>query len=180
MLSTRFVLLAALISASLGRTVPQNTPRRRSAPPEGYAVVSAAPQGETITFRISLPQKSFPGLEKALYAASTPGSKQFGQYLTKDQVRSVDCLATILTDVTRAERSKISPVPPRTPLRQFLPGWKSAGSPRPRCPLPEIGSLLKRQSLKRTSSCRLTSNRTKRKAQTRQLSARFPTSYLPR
>ncbi|TFL04400.1 Pro-kumamolisin, activation domain-containing protein, partial [Pterulicium gracile] len=100
MLSTRFVLLAALISASLGRTVPQNTPRRRSAPPEGFAVVSAAPQGETITFRISLPQKSFPGLEKALYAASTPGSKQFGQYLTKDQVKdfagpSEDAVASV-------------------------------------------------------------------------------------
>lgn len=86
MSSTRFILLVALISAALANPLG-STHQRRSGPPEGFSAVGFSPQDETITFRIALTQKDLPGLEKALYAAATPGSPQYGQYLTKAQVR---------------------------------------------------------------------------------------------
>jgi tripeptidyl-peptidase-1 len=44
-----------------------------------------APADEVINLRFALPQKDFSGLEKALYAASTPGDEKYGQYLSKAQ-----------------------------------------------------------------------------------------------
>ncbi|TFL02170.1 Pro-kumamolisin, activation domain-containing protein [Pterulicium gracile] len=83
MISSRFILLATLISTALANPL---LPQQRSDLPEGFNAVGSPSQDESITFRIALTQRDFPGLEKALYAAATPGSPQYGQYLSKDQV----------------------------------------------------------------------------------------------
>lgn len=87
MISTRFTLLAVLILAALANPLLGDAHQRRTDLPEGFTTAGSAPQDETITLRIALAQRDFPGLEKALYAASMPGSPQYGQYLSKAQVR---------------------------------------------------------------------------------------------
>ncbi|TFL02121.1 hypothetical protein BDV98DRAFT_582438 [Pterulicium gracile] len=82
MISTRFTLLAVLILAALANPLLGDAHQRRTDLPEGFTTAGSAPQDETITLRIALAQRDFPGLEKALYAASMPGSPQYGQYLT--------------------------------------------------------------------------------------------------
>jgi tripeptidyl-peptidase-1 len=85
MLSYRFVLASLLISTALGRVVVAPH-EKRDAPPEAFKAVSPASSDETIELRFALAPKDFAGLEKALYAASTPGSSAYGQYLTKSEV----------------------------------------------------------------------------------------------
>lgn len=86
-LSPRFVLLAALISTTIAHVVPRgNLHRRQAALPEGFKAIDSASADEKITFRIALAQQDFAGLERALYDAATPGSEQYGQYLTKEEV----------------------------------------------------------------------------------------------
>lgn len=89
MITTRFTLLAALVSATLANPLLGRIHQQRSDPPQGFTAAGFAPQDEAITFRIALTQRNFPGLEKALYAAATPGSAQYGEYLNKAQVRRV-------------------------------------------------------------------------------------------
>ena len=86
MISTHFALLAALITAALGNPLRGDIHQRRTDLPKGFTALGSAPQDETITFRIALAQRDFSGLEKALYAAATPGTGQYGQYLSKAQV----------------------------------------------------------------------------------------------
>lgn len=86
MITTRFTLLAALVSATLANPLLGRIHQQRSDPPQGFTAAGFAPQDEAITFRIALTQRNFPGLEKALYAAATPGSAQYGEYLNKAQV----------------------------------------------------------------------------------------------
>ncbi|KAA1477309.1 subtilisin-like protein [Dentipellis sp. KUC8613] len=58
----------------------------RSSVPSGFTKVSAAPEDQQITLRLGLVQSDFAGLEKALYAVSTPSSDQYGQHLSKEEV----------------------------------------------------------------------------------------------
>ncbi|TFL06763.1 Pro-kumamolisin, activation domain-containing protein [Pterulicium gracile] len=69
MITSRFVLLATLS-------------------PAAYAGVIGTRADSSVTLKIALAQKNFAGLEKALYAASTPGSESYGTYLTKSQMAS--------------------------------------------------------------------------------------------
>ncbi|TFL02133.1 Pro-kumamolisin, activation domain-containing protein [Pterulicium gracile] len=77
MIFARLILLA-LISVALANPLLGDVHRRRADVPGGFTAGGFAPQDDTIT--------RLPGLEKALYAAATPGSAQYGQYLSKDQV----------------------------------------------------------------------------------------------
>ncbi|KAA1475846.1 family S53 protease [Dentipellis sp. KUC8613] len=61
--------------------------QRRDSPPSGFVLTSQAPSDHPLSLRIELTPRDFPGLEKALYAVSTPGSPQYGKYLSQDEVR---------------------------------------------------------------------------------------------
>lgn len=99
MISLRFVLLATVLSsAALASTDPQRHYRqRREVAPTGFKAIDRAPEDEPITLHIALAQRDFSGLEKALYAASTPGSEKYGQYLTKDQVSTRSLLPRVVS-----------------------------------------------------------------------------------
>jgi tripeptidyl-peptidase-1 len=59
----------------------------REAAPVGWIHTGVASASTRIDMRIALPSKNFAGLEKVLYDVSTPGSANYGQHLTTDQVR---------------------------------------------------------------------------------------------
>lgn len=59
----------------------------RSAVPSGFELVAAAPADQTIPLRIALVQNNIAGLEKALYDVSTPDSLNYGNHLSKEEVR---------------------------------------------------------------------------------------------
>ncbi|KAA1471816.1 family S53 protease [Dentipellis sp. KUC8613] len=61
---------------------------RREDLPSGFVPDGPAPADQVLNLRISLVQNNPSGLEDALYAASTPGSGQYGQNLSKDQVNA--------------------------------------------------------------------------------------------
>ncbi|KAF7985673.1 hypothetical protein HWV62_2219 [Athelia sp. TMB] len=58
----------------------------RSAVPSGFELVAAAPADQTIPLRLALVQNNISGLEKALYDVSTPGSANYGNHLSKEEV----------------------------------------------------------------------------------------------
>ncbi|KAJ7290164.1 family S53 protease [Mycena rebaudengoi] len=61
---------------------------RRSAAPSGFVLSGAAPAEQTLNLRINLVQNDLPGLESAIYAASTPGSPAYGKWLSKEEVEA--------------------------------------------------------------------------------------------
>lgn len=54
--------------------------------PEGFAHQGAAPADQTIPLRIALKQADIAGLEAKLYDVSTPGSANYGNHLSKEEV----------------------------------------------------------------------------------------------
>ncbi|ETW78234.1 serine protease S53 [Heterobasidion irregulare TC 32-1] len=62
---------------------------RRDAPPSGFVNSGSASAEQTLTLRLALVQSDAQGLEGALYAVSTPGSPQYGQHLSKEEVEAL-------------------------------------------------------------------------------------------
>jgi Pro-kumamolisin, activation domain len=60
----------------------------RSAPPQGFVNVGNLPNDQKIDLEINLFGRDTPGLEKQLFAVSTPGSPSYRNHLSKEQVRS--------------------------------------------------------------------------------------------
>ena len=54
--------------------------------PEGFAHQGAAPADQVIPLRIALKQNNIAGLEAKLYDVSTPGSANYGNHLSKEEV----------------------------------------------------------------------------------------------
>lgn len=92
MVRTTLALLSLL--AFTGAYATPHVPRtmrvheRREEPPSGFVQRGAAPKDAVLTLRVALAQNDFSGLEKALYAVSTPGSAQYGQHLSKEEVEA--------------------------------------------------------------------------------------------
>ncbi|KAJ7595347.1 family S53 protease-like protein [Mycena floridula] len=59
---------------------------KRDTPPTGFVFTDHAPSDSVLDLRIALKQHDVEGLEKALYAASTPGHPSYGKHLSKDEV----------------------------------------------------------------------------------------------
>ncbi len=55
--------------------------------PDGFVKSSAAPAGQVLNLRLGLVQGDMATLEQRLFAVSTPGSPDFGQHLSKEDVR---------------------------------------------------------------------------------------------
>lgn len=58
----------------------------RSLPPPGFTKVGNLPGDQLITLELNLFGRDFPGLEKQLYAVSTPRSSFYGKYLSQEDV----------------------------------------------------------------------------------------------
>ena len=54
--------------------------------PIGFAHQGAAPADQVIPLRIALKQTNIAGLEAKLYDVSTPGSANYGNHLSKEEV----------------------------------------------------------------------------------------------
>lgn len=61
---------------------------RRDAPPSGFVNSGAAPDDHVISLKLALVQSDLSGLEQKVYAVSTPGNAEYGQHLSKEEVRS--------------------------------------------------------------------------------------------
>ncbi|KAJ8072957.1 hypothetical protein PM082_019820 [Marasmius tenuissimus] len=94
MVRTRELLLAGI---TFGMTVSASvTPHRRAmsvmderALPRGFVrLESRRPEEPTLNLKIALAPKDRDGLEKALYATSTPGGASYGQHLSFEQVKT--------------------------------------------------------------------------------------------
>lgn len=82
---------------------------KRDAVPAGYVSKGLAPANQVLNLRLALAPRNITGLEAVLYAVSTPGSAQYKQYLTQDEVRfsspsRVLCNSNDLTPVGRSIR----------------------------------------------------------------------------
>ncbi|KAJ7100432.1 family S53 protease-like protein [Mycena epipterygia] len=60
----------------------------RSAAPAGFVSQGAAPGGEMITLRVALASNNVVGLEQKLMSISTPGTFEFRQWLSMDEVKA--------------------------------------------------------------------------------------------
>ncbi|KAF8189516.1 family S53 protease-like protein [Mycena galopus ATCC 62051] len=61
---------------------------RRMAAPKGFISHGAAPAEQTLTLRLGLAARNLAGLESKLTSVSTPGSSEFRQWISKDEVKS--------------------------------------------------------------------------------------------
>ncbi|KAF8952094.1 family S53 protease-like protein [Flammula alnicola] len=87
---TGFLLLAELVTAVAGSPAFRDllVHEQRDSIPIGFVKTAAAPADKVLNLRIALTQNDMVGLEKALYAVSTPGSALYGQHLTKEEVEA--------------------------------------------------------------------------------------------
>ncbi|KAF7320613.1 Protein arginine N-methyltransferase [Mycena chlorophos] len=53
--------------------------------PKGFTFIGRPPGSQMLTLRIALENTDQEGLENTAYAVSTPGSSQYGQFLTPDE-----------------------------------------------------------------------------------------------
>ena len=61
---------------------------RRDGVPEGFTSKGPAPENATLRLRIALVQNNIEGLQTELMDVSTPSSPQYGQWLSKEEVRT--------------------------------------------------------------------------------------------
>jgi tripeptidyl-peptidase-1 len=80
----RFLSVVAVVSAGT-----LNLHERRSAPPAGFTSQGFAPASEMLTLRVALASNNVAGLQDKLMSISSPGSSDFRQWLSMEDVRSL-------------------------------------------------------------------------------------------
>ncbi|KAJ7750962.1 family S53 protease-like protein [Mycena maculata] len=90
MVATSVFLISLLSFAAASPAARSNfvVHEKRDAVPSSFTKVGPAPSSATINLRIGLFSNNFPGLEKTLYAVSTPGSELYGQHLTLEEAKA--------------------------------------------------------------------------------------------
>ncbi|KAJ7347544.1 family S53 protease-like protein [Mycena albidolilacea] len=78
-------LLSIVTWASAGPMVVHES---RSAPPPGFVRQGVAPDNTMLTLRLALASNDVAGLEEKLMSLATPGSSEFRQWLSMDEVKS--------------------------------------------------------------------------------------------
>ncbi|KAK7040603.1 family S53 protease-like protein, partial [Favolaschia claudopus] len=78
-------ILALLSAVSCTKLVVHES--RRSAP-AGFTSLGAAPDSTVLTLKLALTPKNIRGLENKLASISTPGSPEFRQWLSKDELKA--------------------------------------------------------------------------------------------
>lgn len=124
---------------------------QRTAAPTGFVRQGAAPANNTLTLRVALTSNNVAGLQEKLRSIATPGTSDFRQWLSKDEVCTFVWIS-IRNDGSTFHRSKLSlNRPPRPSLLLIL-----LHPPTALCPLlylrTEIGSRLPSLSLRQTNS----------------------------
>jgi len=76
-------VLSIVAAASAGMVVHES----RAAVPAGFVRKGVAPANDTITLRVALASNNVAGLEQKLLSLSTPGSSDFRQWLSMEDVR---------------------------------------------------------------------------------------------
>ncbi|KAJ7162433.1 family S53 protease-like protein [Mycena filopes] len=75
----------SIIAVSAGRMVVHES---RASAPAGFTNKGAAPAADVLTLRVALAANNLAGLQQKLASVSTPGSAEFRQWLSKDDVKS--------------------------------------------------------------------------------------------
>ncbi|KAF7358166.1 Family S53 protease-like protein [Mycena venus] len=83
--SRLLTLLSVVVAASAASMMLHE---RRTATPSGFIRVGAAPATEMITLRVALTSNNVAGLEEQLRSIVTPGSSNFRQWLSMDDVKT--------------------------------------------------------------------------------------------
>ncbi|KAJ7027088.1 family S53 protease-like protein [Mycena alexandri] len=81
----KLLAFLSLIATAAGRMVVQQS--RPNAPP-GFVSQGPAPPTETLTLRMALTSNNVAGLHQKLTSIATPGSSDFRQWLSADEVKS--------------------------------------------------------------------------------------------
>lgn len=76
-------VLSIVAAASAGMVVHES----RSAVPAGFTRQGAAPADDILTLRVALASNNVAGLEEKITSLSTPGSSEFRQWLSMEEVR---------------------------------------------------------------------------------------------
>ncbi|KAJ6535711.1 family S53 protease-like protein [Mycena capillaripes] len=86
----RILLQVAVLSVVVAASAPARTVvhERRLAVPHGFVRKGAAPANDMLTLRVALASNNVAGLEAKLASLATPGSAEFRQWLSKDEVKS--------------------------------------------------------------------------------------------
>ncbi|KAJ6471242.1 subtilisin-like protein [Mycena vitilis] len=84
-LSKLLTLLSIVAAAAAGDFVLHE---HRAAAPGGFVNKGAAPANDLLTLRVALASDDLAGLEAKLASISTPGSSEFRQWLSKDEVKA--------------------------------------------------------------------------------------------
>ncbi|KAJ7107680.1 family S53 protease-like protein [Mycena epipterygia] len=84
----KFQLLSFLSIAGVVSAGSMVLHERRAAPPAGFTSQGAAPASEMLTLRIGLTSNNIDGLQDQLMSVSTPGSTDFRQWLSVDDVKA--------------------------------------------------------------------------------------------
>lgn len=89
-----FALLAAFAPIVLASPSPRaarsmQLHETRESIPAGFVQSGAAPADQMLELQFGLVQNNPKGLEDALYSVSTPSSAEYGQFLTKEEVRNL-------------------------------------------------------------------------------------------
>lgn len=78
-----FIAVLSIIGASAGSMILHE---RRAAAPAGFIRQGAALANDMITLRVALTSNNVVGLEEKLRSISTPGSPDFRQWISMDEV----------------------------------------------------------------------------------------------
>ena len=83
------LLIASLFALALGKPMGRNLQvhEAREDVPDGFSLQGAASPDTTLKLRLALVQSDFAGLEERLYDVSTPSSANYGNHLSKAEVR---------------------------------------------------------------------------------------------
>ncbi|KAF7346958.1 Family S53 protease-like protein [Mycena venus] len=84
----KFKLLSFLSIAGVASASSMIRHKRRAALPVGFTRQGAAPASEMLTLRVGLTSNNINGLQDRLVSVSTPGSTDFHQWLSMDDVKA--------------------------------------------------------------------------------------------
>ncbi|KAJ7917387.1 family S53 protease-like protein [Mycena leptocephala] len=83
-----YKLLTVLSIVACASAGPMVVHESRSAPPPGFVRQGVAPDNTMLTLRLALASNDVAGLEEKLMSLATPGSSEFRQWLSMDEVKS--------------------------------------------------------------------------------------------
>lgn len=90
----KFLGVLSICAVSAGRMVVHES---RTTVPDGFVSHGTAPADEILTLRVALAANNIEGLEQKLMSLSTPGSSEFRQWLSMDEVRYVYMFYSVIS-----------------------------------------------------------------------------------